>query len=498
MRPSSFRSPRAPRAFCALLVVLCCVLSWTPPHAAAVEFSRFSELAEKTGPAVVNIATMRRVSPSDDLREMLPFRDDNPQMERFFDEFERFFGENFRQPGRERQERSQGSGFIITEDGLVVTNNHVVEDADEVIVNLQGPGGAEESYTAEVVGRDRETDLAVLKIEVDRPLPTLTWGDSDAMRIGEWVVAIGNPFGLDHSVTAGIVSAKGRVLGSGPYDDFIQTDASINPGNSGGPLLNLEGEVIGINTAIVASGQGIGFAIPSRMARKVIAQIKEGETVQRGWLGVSIQDVDKDVATALDLPEARGALVVNVLQGEPADKAGLEAGDVILSIEGKPVEDTASLLRVVANFPPGAQVAIEIWRRGQQETLQATLGQRDTQRLAAQEEEETPQETEPAAKADAFGLVLTPVDENAARRMDLPEPQGLLVLDVEAGSLADDAELRPDDVILEVNQKPVNDVEAFEDILRRDARDKGVALLLLVRDGRNLFRSLRVQAEPSR
>lgn len=472
--------------FCALIVLL---FMATPSRA---ELPEFTDLAEKAGPAVVNIATVKTVDTSEQLKNFFRFHgpEGQGQLDDFFEQFERFFGDRF---GGERQESSLGSGFIVSADGFIVTNNHVVENADEVKVNLQGPEGEEESYDAEIVGRDIETDLAVLKIETERELPTLTWGDSDAMRIGQWVVAIGNPFGLDHSVTAGIVSAKGRVIGSGPFDDFIQTDASINPGNSGGPLLNMSGEVIGINSAIVAAGQGIGFAIPSAMARRVIAQIKTGKPMERGWIGVTIQDVDEDTATALNMDEARGALVADVMEGEPADKAGMKTGDVILTVNGKDVADASELLRAIAAIKPGEQAELEVWRKGKVSTLTLTLGQRDAERLAEGIRPEPEEAPGAEARAEAYGLTLQPVPESMARELGINKGLGLLVSDVASGTPATKAEIQPGDVILEVNQKPVSNMEKFNAILGSEGKEKGVVLLLLNRQGRNIFRSMAVE-----
>ncbi|MFW5735323.1 MAG: PDZ domain-containing protein, partial [Oceanidesulfovibrio sp.] len=301
------------------------------------------------------------------------------------------------------------------------------------------------------------------------------------------------PFGLDHSVTAGIISAKGRVIGSGPFDDFIQTDASINPGNSGGPLLNMQGQVIGINTAIVTSGQGIGFAIPSVMAKRVIAQLKTGKPLQRGWIGVTIQDVDEDTAKALDLDEARGALVSDVMEGEPADTAGIKTGDVILAVNRQDVADASELLKAIAAIQPGDTAELRIWRKGKTRTLKITLGRRDAERLANGMRPAPDEDSGAAAKAEAYGLTLQPVPEAMARELGIDKDLGLLVSNVEDGTPAMDAQIQPGDVILEVNQKPVADVEKFNDILNSEGKDKGVVLILLNRQGRNLFRSMALE-----
>ena len=292
--------------------------------AAAPALPNFVPLAKSAGPAVVNISTEREVS----TRMGGGFPGMPPGMERFFEEFGPFWG----QPQGPRKQSSLGSGFIISSDGYIVTNNHVVEGADKVFVNLEGDSDRAHSLEATVVGTDAETDIALLKVDAKRDLPVLNFGNSDTAEVGEWVVAIGNPFGLSNSVTAGILSAKGRDIHAGPFDNFLQTDASINPGNSGGPLINMAGEVIGINTAIVASGQGIGFAIPSNLASRIVEELKSGKKISRGWLGVTIQDVDENAAKALGLKDAQGALIGSVLPDEPAAKAGLKAGDIIVRV----------------------------------------------------------------------------------------------------------------------------------------------------------------------
>jgi serine protease Do len=443
----------------------------------------FVELAERAGPAVVNISTVKTVQggPGQSLKDFFKRHPGQP-FEDFFDRFDEFF-RNLPED-EPRQRRSLGSGFVISKDGYIATNNHVISEADEIKVNLQDG----EAYDAEIIGRDSETDLALLKIEADRVLPVLDFGDSDSLRVGEWVVAIGNPFGLDHTVTAGIVSAKGRVIGSGPYDDYIQTDASINPGNSGGPLLNLQGEVVGINTAIVATGQGIGFAVPSAMAEDIIAQLKSDREVQRGWLGVSIQNVDENTAKALDLEEPRGALISAVLPGQPAEEAGLEAGDVILAVGGQEVEDTSELLRKIAGLAPGHRARLTIWRDGGKRTVYVTLGKRDADKLAGNGEEPS----ESGAEVAGLGLSLRPMTAEEARALDVEHGNGLLVSEVEEGSIAEEGDLRQGDVILQVNQQDISSVQEFEAILEEEGREKGVLLLLVQRRGRSLFRTLRL------
>ncbi len=452
----------------------------------AAQLPDFTDLAETSGRAVVNISTVKIVKSQPNMQ---PFFRQGPRGQQpfgdFFDQFERFFGEQGRRAPREQ--RSLGSGFVISPDGYIVTNNHVVDGADSIKVNLRADGNGEVSYDAEVIGTDKETDLALLKIKADVSLPYLAFGDSDALKVGQWVMAIGNPFGLDHTVTAGIVSAKGRAIGAGPYDNFIQTDASINPGNSGGPLLNLEGQVIGINTAIIASGQGIGFAIPSRLARQVIDQLKEYKTVKRGWLGVSIQDVDANSAKALDLKEAKGALVSSVTPGDPADKAGIKAGDVITALDGVSIDDASDLTRKIGDLLPGQKVQVNVWRNGKNVKLSLVLGERNADKVAQAQ----PGGGAPEAPSEgALGLSVRPVTEDEAKALELGKTTGLLVVEVEDGSPAAQNGIAPGDVILEANGKALNAAKDLQDVITGDAKEKGVVMLLVKRQGRNVFRTI--------
>jgi serine protease Do len=469
------------RFITALLIIAALSL---PGAANSAQLPQFADLAEKISDQVVNISTVREVQQRQQMQRFFgPRGRGGPEgpLEDFFDQFEKYFRG---MPQRPKKQRSLGSGFIISRDGYIVTNNHVVQKATEIQVNLQNG----DSYEAEVVGRDPETDLALIKIEADRNLPTLEFGDSDEARVGSWVLAVGNPFGLDHTVTAGIISAKGRVIGAGPFDNFLQTDASINPGNSGGPLINMDGDVIGINTAIIATGQGIGFAIPSNMAETIIAELKEKGKVTRGWLGVTIQDVDENTAQALGLDEPKGALVASVVEGEPADQAGLRQGDVILSVNGENIEDANALLRTIAGLQPGDSADITVFRQGEEKEFTVTLGIRDTQRMAQRGMEREPEEE----AAGRLGLQLKPVNEQEARALGLPEPKGLLVMGVEPGAPAAEAGIRQGDVVLQVNQQDVNSVQAFKEILEDEGEKKGVLLLLVQRRGRSIFVSVPV------
>ncbi|WP_457570615.1 DegQ family serine endoprotease [Desulfovulcanus sp.] len=460
-----------------LLLSICWVtVSWAA-------LPEFTDLAAKAGKAVVNIGTVKVVKRPDIRGFFRGLPKKGHPFEDFFDQFEQFFGREFNRP---QKQRSLGSGFIISKDGYIVTNNHVIEGADEIKVKFQDKHG-DKTYDAKIVGTDPETDLALLKIDADTDLPTLKFGDSDKIKVGQWVVAIGNPFGLDHTVTAGIVSAKGRIIGAGPYDNFLQTDASINPGNSGGPLLNLKGEVIGINTAIIASGQGIGFAIPSNLAKNVIDQLKKHKKVKRGWLGVTIQNLDENTAKALGLETPKGALVASVTPGDPADKAGVKAGDVIIAVEGQVVENASELTRKIGGLLPGTKIKITIWRKGTVKDVYVTLGERSIQKLAQNGRPES------EAEESVLGLSLRSVKPEEARALGLDKVRGLLVTGVQVGSKADLSDVRAGDVILEANGQEVNTPLDFKRIFETDAKKKKVLMLLIKRNGQNLFRTISLE-----
>ena len=440
--------------------------------AAAPALPNFVPLAKSAGPAVVNISTEREVS----TRMGGGFPGMPPGMERFFEEFGPFWG----QPQGPRKQSSLGSGFIISSDGYIVTNNHVVEGADKVFVNLEGDSDRAHSLEAAVVGTDAETDIALLKVDAKRDLPVLNFGNSDTAEVGEWVVAIGNPFGLSNSVTAGILSAKGRDIHAGPFANFLQTDASINPGNSGGPLINMAGEVIGINTAIVASGQGIGFAIPSNLASRIVEELKSGKKISRGWLGVTIQDVDENAAKALGLKDAQGALIGSVLPDEPAAKAGLKAGDIIVRVGRDDIRNSTELLRSVADLKPGTDVKITVLRNGKEFSTTVKLGERASQGMSqggAQEEGGT-----------SLGLTIRPLNKEDARSLQLPaNTEGLVILSVQPGSPAQEAGLRPGDVIQSANLTPVVSVDELASIVRKDGRERGAVMLQVNRRGESFF-----------
>ncbi len=436
----------------------------------------FADLADKVSPAVVNITTSTVVARAADTRPQLP--EGSP----FEDFFRDFMDRNNRRGDQAPPQRGQalGSGFVISEDGFIVTNNHVIEGADDIEIEFFSGN----RLKAKVVGTDPKTDLAVLKVESSAPLPYVELGDSNAMRVGDWVMAMGNPLGQGFSVSAGIVSARGRTL-QGTYDDYLQTDAAINRGNSGGPLFNMDGQVIGINTAILSPNGGsigIGFAMASNVAAKVVAQLRDFGETRRGWLGVRIQDVSPDIAEAMALPKVAGALVTDVPDG-PAKDAGLQANDVIVSFDGAEVANTRELVRRVADADVGKAVRVVVLRDGKTETLSVTLGRRET---AEGEAQPAAQGGAPAAPAqeDLLGMTLrvpTP-DERQAAGLP-PGTDGLLVVGVTAGSEADGKGLAEGDVITEAGQKPV---KTLSDLTTRitEAKEAGrKSLLLLVRRG---------------
>jgi serine protease Do len=379
---------------------------------------------------------------------------------------------------QEFKRQGSGSGFVIREDGVIVTNNHVVEDAKDITVTFAD--GRE--LSAKVLGHDAKTDLAVIKVEADG-LPVARLGNSEEVSVGDWVVAIGNPFGLDNTVTAGIVSAKGRAIGAGPYDDFIQTDAPINPGNSGGPLLDEQGNVIGINTAIFSQNGGsvgIGFAIPINLAKRLVPQLEKGH-VTRGWLGVTIQKITPDLAESLGLENTHGALVAQVAAKSPAAQAGIEAGDVITTFNGKPLKDQSSLPTLVADTPVGDTVPVEVVRHGKTQTLEVTV-----KKL---EEDEVAVDTSAPSKGQ-WGLALRELTPQQRSQRDLGNDEGVLVADVEPDSPAAEAGIKPGDILVEVNRTPVASVTDARAAVNATAKGKPLLLLVRPQDGSTRFAAL--------
>ncbi|MDL2209938.1 DegQ family serine endoprotease [Desulfovibrio sp. OttesenSCG-928-O18] len=445
----------------------------------------FTALVKAAGPAVVNINTEKLVESRS--RGQFPFP--SPFFEEFFRGMPGMDPDMFgREAPRQRKQRSLGSGFIISADGYIVTNHHVVDGADSIHVSFDGKDDKEETHKAELIGSDKITDLAVLKIDA-KNLPFLKLGDSDAINVGEWVVAIGNPFGLDHTVTAGIISAKGRKIRSNPFDSFLQTDASINPGNSGGPLLNMAGDVIGINAAIIANGQGIGFAIPSNMAKEIVEKLRTDRKVSRGWIGVTIQSLDANGAKALGLPDTKGALIGDVVPGHPADKAGMKAGDVILSVDGSPITDSSDLSRKVAAIAPGKDVKIVVWRAGAKHELKVKIAERDSQTAQGKSQQGADKKT---LVGQLTGLTLRAVTKEDTARLRLEKAHGLLVTRVENGSKAEDSGIQPGDVVLAANGKTVNTTEELTEILETQGRSRGAIMLYISRQGSKFFRTVEI------
>ncbi len=449
-----------------LLLAVCCLGLVLPAGAGAVAPPPdFVALAKALKPAVVNISTTKSAKPR---RPMLP-GPRGPQMDPFEEFFERFFQG---QPNVPRNERSLGSGFIISADGYILTNNHVVDGADEIKVKLADG----RSFAAKIKGGDAKLDLALLKIDTGERLPVAKLGDSGKLQVGEWVMAIGNPFGLEQTVTVGIVSAKGRVIGAGPYDDFIQTDASINPGNSGGPLFNLAGEVIGINTAIIANGQGIGFATPVNAAQAIIPQLREVGHVTRGWLGVSVQPVTEELAASFGLDKPRGALVTEVIKGSPAETAGFQRGDIILAVDGKPVAEMTDLPRLVAALPVDSAVRFEVFRDGKSRTLGVKIG-----KLVEGEQGKAAA----AGSGSSLGMAVTDLTPEVARSLGISAGKGAVVTAVEPAGPAADANIRLGDLVLEVNGKEIANAAAYAQAIK--GLKPGQVLRLLLQRGESLL-----------
>ena len=434
----------------------------------------FADLAERVSPAVVNITTSTTIAAPTGPQGLVP---EGSPFEDFFNDFQD------RGPDAPRRASAAGSGFIISEDGFMVTNNHVIEGADEIVIELQDGS----TLPAEVVGTDPNTDIAVLKVEPESPLPYVGFGDSDAIgsRVGDWVMVIGNPLGIGFSASAGIVSARNRAL-SGTYDDYIQTDATINRGNSGGPLFNMDGEVIGVVTAILSpDGRsiGIGFAMSSAVVTNVVSQLQEYGETRRGWLGVRIQDVAPDMVGAIDgLVEASGALVTDVPEG-PAMDAGMLAGDVILTFDGQDVENTRELVLMVGNAPVGKVVNVEVLRDGEVIGIPVTLGRREEVLAAQPEEEPEPEAPPPVEETEMLGLTLSEITEPLMDQYGLESDEGLVITAIAAGTDAESKGLLAGDVITEAGQQAVATVEDFEARIEAAEEAGRKSILLLVRRG---------------
>lgn len=426
----------------------------------------FADLAEETKHSVVNISTTQVVKG----KSLERFVGPNAPFRRFFgdDFFKHFFGDI---PKKGMKTHALGSGFVISDEGLILTNNHVIEKATEIKVKLQN--GKE--YDAKVIGRDPKTDLALIQAKPDADFPKpVRLGDSDAIRVGDWVMAVGNPFGLGHTVTTGIISAKGRIIGAGPYDDFLQTDAAINLGNSGGPLFDMKGNVVGINTAIIARGQGIGFAIPVNMAKNLLPQLKSGKVI-RGWLGVMIQNITPELAESFGLKETKGVLISDVVRDSPAEKAGIKRGDIVIRFDQKEVENAHVFSRLVAATPPDTKVAIDIVRDRNEKTVKLKIGT-----MPQKGEVQLPEES------TAWGLTVQELTPELAQHLGLdPKERGVVVSAVEPGSPADEVKLRSGDVIKEVNRQRIRDLDDYNDALKKVKKSEG--MLLLIKRGRGTF-----------
>ena len=466
-----------------------------PARAADPALPDFADLTERLLPSVVSIATVMRTAGGQRARPQFPLPPDAfPPNSPFRDFFRDFFDRGPQQAPSPRPPRSfgGGSGFLIEADGYIVTNHHVIEDAAEIAVTLHDG----KTYTAEVKGSDPKTDLALIKIEPDEPLPVVEWGDSDTARMGNWVFAIGNPFGLSSTLTVGVISALARDIRSGPFDSYIQTDAAINRGNSGGPLFNLDGQVIGVNTSIYsppggAGGSvGIGFAVPSSIATTVVAQIRELGRTRRGWLGVQIQGVGEDIAESLRLEEPAGALVAVVFPDSPAADAGVQPGDVLLRFDGNDIPTVRDLPRMVAGAEVGSEIEVDLWRDGRMETVRVKLGELEAAEAALASADAA--DVEPAT-AETLGLTLATLTPDERSRLTIEEDvHGVVVTGVAPDSDAAAKGMQVGDVIVEVGRKAVRTPGAAVDEIDRLQQDGQTSILLLVnREGNSLFVALR-------
>jgi serine protease Do len=497
--PIPARCTVASVAIAFLFIAQACLFS--NPAAARPSPDSFADLAAKLLPSVVNISTTQSMK-SDRGREhsgpeIPQFPPGSPFEEFFRDFFDHGMPKGGRPEAQPRKTTSLGSGFIIDPTGYIVTNNHVIADADEITVILHN----NTNLKAELVGRDTKTDIALLKVSTDKPLSAVPWGDSDASRVGDWVVAIGNPFGLGGSVTAGILSARQRDINSGPYDDFLQTDASINRGNSGGPMFNMDGQVIGINTAIYSPSGGsigIGFAIPANLAKPVVAELQNepDHNVRRGWLGVRIQAVTDEIAESLGLDKARGALIASVNDNGPAQAAGIQAGDVVLSFDGRDVTDMRRLPRLVAETPVGKSVPVTVWRKRKENAVQVTVGrlEESDQQQASVQPSQKKKTADESGVVKTLGLTLSGITPDLKEKFSLAgESKGVVVVDVAKDSPAAAKGVRPGDLIMEAAQEEVKSpVEVNNKIEEAKKSGRKSILLLVERQGDLRFIALRL------
>ena len=476
---SFFENPRS-------IIVAAALIGLASPALARGTPDGFADLAERLMPAVVNISTSQTVDSSATPPGQPPFND-------FFEEFFRQRQEPGQAPSR-RKVSSLGSGFVIDPNGIIITNNHVIEEADEIVVNFSDGS----KYDAEVIGRDPKTDIAVLKVKADKNLPFVPMGKSSTARVGDWVIAIGNPFGLGGSLSAGVISAINRDINAGPYDSFIQTDAAINRGNSGGPLFNLDGEVIGVNSAIISpsgGSVGIGFSIPADLANSVIAQLRKFGETRRGWLGVRIQAVTDDLAESLGLNKARGALVSEVSDDGPAKKGGIRVGDVIVRFNGKDVPQMRDLPRIVADTEINKSVKVEVIRRGKSKTLTIVTGRLE-EPLAEKTDTKPEKQTTSKDNVTVQGLTLGDIDDTVRERFQIdPKVKGAVLLKVASDSHAAEKGLRPGDVISEVEQAKTNSAAEVAKAFKR-ARDDGMEKVLLLVTSRAGIRYVVIKLTP--
>lgn len=481
VRSFAYPADRLWKSIAALCLALALIGANAAPAFARAAPDSFADLAERLSPAVVNISTTQTVRQSNDAMPMPQFPPGSP-----FEDLFRDFLEKNREQGTPRKVTSLGSGFVIDPSGVIVTNNHVIDQADEITVTF--PDG--KSLPAKLVGHDPKTDVAVLRVTPKAPLIAVKFGDSDAARVGDWVLAIGNPFGLGGSVTAGIVSARNRDINAGPYDDFIQTDAAINRGNSGGPLFNMNGEVIGVNTAIISPSGGsigIGFAVPSKVVQPVAEQLMRFGETRRGWLGVRIQTVTDDMAEALTLGKARGALVAGVSENGPAAKVGIKPGDVIVTFDGKDVPDMKALPRMVADTGIGKTVDVGVVRDGKPKTYRVTVGRlEDAEKTeVASAQKQTSPKSQPAKGRQSLGLTLTGITPEVRQRYNIPSSVGgVLITAVDPKSSAADKGIRPGDIIVEVAQEKV--LKPEDVIAKVQQIGAGKSVLLLINRGGEL------------
>lgn len=447
----------------------------------------FADLAAQVSPAVVNISSSRKMAESDGPDMQFTFPKGSP----FEDFFKPFMEQQQRQGSGHRQMRkamSLGSGFVIDSSGYVVTNNHVIDEATDITVTLSD--GTE--YPAKLIGTDPKTDLALLKVEAKKPLPAVAWGDSDQARVGDWVMAVGNPFGLGGSVTTGIVSARSRDIHEGPFDDFLQIDAAINQGNSGGPTFDMNGHVVGINTAIVSpsgGSVGIGFAIPSNLAKSVVAELREKGSVERGWLGVAIQQVTPDLAQGVGLDEPRGALIANIDPASPAAKAGLEPGDVVLGFNGSKVIEMRDLPRLVADAEPGSKAVLDILRQGDEKQITVEIGKLKPEALAANDTGDQGGNAGDGSESSILGARLAALTPDSRAAFNLgDDAKGVVIVDLNDDSPLLDQGLKPGDLIERIGNSAASDPAEITRLAEAAQKsDKPVLLMLVNRDGRDQF-----------